>query len=219
MAGTANEPRIETEAVAREAEGTRRANIRGDILAAAARLIAEKGESFTTQELTQEAGVALQTFYRHFGSKDQLMLAVIEGMISGHCANLEAQARHIEDPTERLHLYISGTLQLFRQAGDSRVPQFVTSQHWRLLQIDPAGVWAATQPFADLVHRELEAARIAGRLHPRDPAVDAWMIMKLVMAVFHHYAFVGEDPRLATVAEDVWQFCLAAMSDRTERKT
>ena len=40
------------------------------MLDAARRLIVAKGEEFTTQELVAEAGVALQTFYRYFASKD-----------------------------------------------------------------------------------------------------------------------------------------------------
>ena len=46
------------------------------IVAAARRLIAERGDQFTTQELVKEARVSLQTFYRIFGGKDQLLLAV-----------------------------------------------------------------------------------------------------------------------------------------------
>ncbi|WP_138985403.1 helix-turn-helix domain-containing protein, partial [Mycobacterium avium] len=45
------------------------------MLDAALRLIREKGDSFTTQELVKEAGVALQTFYRYFATKDELLLA------------------------------------------------------------------------------------------------------------------------------------------------
>jgi hypothetical protein len=87
----------------------------------------------------------------------------------------------------------------------------MTSQHWRLHQEFPDEMAAATKPFADLVEEVLEAALAAGRLSPRDPERDAWMINKLVMSVFHHYAFVDDDPTAATVAEDVWRFCLAAV--------
>jgi TetR/AcrR family transcriptional regulator len=68
----------------------------------------------------------------------------------------------------------------------------------------------ATRRFADLVQRELEEARATGVLAPRAPERDAWIINKLVMAVFHHYSF-ADDEAADTVAEDVWQFCLAAV--------
>jgi hypothetical protein len=32
------------------------------------------------------------------------------------------------------------------------------------------------------------------------------------MAVFHHYAYALDDPAFETAAEDVWQFCFAAVS-------
>ena len=58
------------------------------IVDAARRLIAERGERFTTQELVKEAGVALQTFYRIFAGKDQLLLAVFENLIAESCVRV-----------------------------------------------------------------------------------------------------------------------------------
>src|SRR4051794_37803391 len=103
------------------------------IVDAARRLIVDKGESFTTQELIKEAGVALQTFYRYFGSKDELLLAVIEEMIAESCAHWRAQAHDIDDPVERLHLYVTWALATLYTA-DADVPnaRFIASEHWRL---------------------------------------------------------------------------------------
>ena len=55
------------------------------MLEAARRLIDTKGDEFTTQELCAEAGVALQTFYRYFASKDELLLAVIGDAMTDAC--------------------------------------------------------------------------------------------------------------------------------------
>ena len=55
------------------------------MLDAARRLIDAKGDEFTTQELVAEAGVALQTFYRYFASKDELLLAVIGDAMTDAC--------------------------------------------------------------------------------------------------------------------------------------
>ena len=57
---------------------------RSKILAAGRILIATNGADFTTQAVIQEAGVALQTFYRYFKSKDQLLLALIGDLIREH---------------------------------------------------------------------------------------------------------------------------------------
>ena len=71
----------------------------------------ERGENFTTQDLIKEADVALQTFYRHFGGKDQILLAVLGDLISGHCDGARPRRRRdFDDPVERLRYYVTDTL-------------------------------------------------------------------------------------------------------------
>ena len=41
------------------------------IIDAARRLVRVKGDAFTTEELARESGIALQTFYNYFSSKDR----------------------------------------------------------------------------------------------------------------------------------------------------
>jgi TetR/AcrR family transcriptional regulator len=178
--------------------------------AAAHRLVLVHGENFTTQDLIKEADVALQTFYRHYGGKDQLLLAVIGDLVEAHCQALTREAEGLEDPVARLRLYITETLSQLVGNRSAAVGRFMTSQHWRLLSLYPDEMAAADRPFADLVARELTAARDAGLLVPRSPERDAWIISQLVMAVFHHYAFADDDDA-DTVADDVWQFCWAAV--------
>jgi AcrR family transcriptional regulator len=178
------------------------------LLAAARKLVLERGENFTTQDLIKEADVALQTFYRHFGGKDHLLIAVMAEMITAHCEVLVSRAAALDDPVERLHLYVTDTLSLVSNGASGG--RFITSQHWRLHQLFPEELAAATRPFADLVQRELEAAQAEGLLAPRDPERDAWIINQLVMAVFHHYSFAAGAPT-DNIGEDIWKFCLAAV--------
>ena len=199
----------------RPAPAKRRNGVRGPanaeaLLAAAHRLVLERGENFTTQELVKEADVALQTFYRHFGGKDQLLVAVIADLIRGHCEALAERAADLDDPVERLHLYVTETLSTLGGAPAATGARFMTSEHWRLHQLMPDELAEATQPFTDLVQVELEAGLAAGVLAPRNPERDAWLIAKLVISVFHHYAFAEDDPEVATISEDVWGFCRAA---------
>jgi AcrR family transcriptional regulator len=195
----------------------RRNGIRGPanakaLMEAAHRLVLERGENFTTKDLIKEADVALQTFYRHFGGKDQLLIAVVGDLIVGHCDSLAARAAHLDDPVERLHLYVTETLAVLATDRGASGARFMTSQHWRLHQEHPQELAEATRPFADLVQRELEEARDRGLLTPRAPERDAWIINKLVMATYHHLAYAGEDTAQAkALTEDVWQFCLAAV--------
>lgn len=194
----------------------RRAEHAEAIFTAANRLVLEKGADFTTQELIKEAGVALQTFYRHYGSKDQLLLAVIAEQITGHCQALAEAGRKFDNPVDRLHFYITSTVESVSVA-DSTASRFITSQHWRLHQEFPGEIAMATRPYTDLITSVLAEGRATGSLTPRDPERDAWLITKIVMGVFHYFAFARDDDTARSAADDVWQFCCAAVGGPAER--
>ncbi len=181
------------------------------IVAAARRLIVERGDQFTTQELVKEAGVALQTFYRIFGGKDQLLLAVFEDLIGESCADYERAAAALPDPVARLHFYVNVTVGSVGEASYGIGPRFVTAEHWRLHQLFPEEMTHATQHFADLVERQLVLANEEGLLASNDPQRDAWFVTKLVMAVVHHYAYAEGPIDTGAIAEELWQFCLRAL--------
>lgn len=178
---------------------------------AARRLVQEKGTDFTTQQLVKEAGVALQTFYRHFPGKDELLLAVLEETIAESCAAYGERARELPDPVSRLHFYITAAVSSVLD-GAREGHQFTTSEHYRLHQLFPDELAIADAPFTELLIPEIREAQAAGLLAPRDPERDAWFVTQLVMAVYHHYAF-AEGPA-GDIAEELWQFCLAALGGR-----
>jgi TetR/AcrR family transcriptional regulator len=182
------------------------------IVDAARRLITANGATFTTQELVKEAGVALQTFYRYFAGKDQLLLAVIEDSVTESCAAYRERALTLDDPVERLHFYI--TVVVSSLGNDSREAarrRLITTEHWRLHQLYPDELAEAVRPFTDLILGDLYAAAEAGFLKPADPENDAWLITQLAMAVFHHYAFAVTDESPAEIGERLWAFCLSAL--------
>jgi TetR/AcrR family transcriptional regulator len=181
------------------------------IVAAARRLIAERGDQFTTQELVKEAGVALQTFYRIFGGKDQLLLAVFEDLIAESCVDYELAAADLPDPVARLHYYVTVIVGGLADPAYGVGPRFVTAEHWRLHQLFPEEMAHATQHFTDLVARQLELAAAEGLLAPRDIQRDAWFVTKLVMAVFHHYAFADPPSDATAIADELWMFFLAGL--------
>jgi AcrR family transcriptional regulator len=187
------------------------------IIDAARRLITDRGDRFTTQELVKEAGVALQTFYRLFESKDRLLLAVVGTMIAEYCAQAEVAAAELPDPVARLRFYVISAVESVGSDPNGLGPRFVTAQHWRLHELFPDEIAEATQPFTDMVSRQLEIATADGSLRPNDPERDAWFVTKLVMAVFHHYAFADADADADAEADaeaigaSLWSFCHAAL--------
>jgi AcrR family transcriptional regulator len=191
---------------------TRIANQVRLMLDAALRLIREKGDSFTTQELVKEAGVALQTFYRYFASKDELLLAVIADAMTDACARWSDAAGELGDPVERLHFYVTAVIDVLdSEGGGGETARFVVSTRWRLHRIFPDELAEAEKPFVDLLLGEINAGVDSGLLRPADPKWAAWFIVELVRSVYHYYAYV---PRQPDVKEQLWEFCLTALGGK-----
>jgi AcrR family transcriptional regulator len=186
------------------------------IISAARRLLVVKGSAFTLQELAKEAEVALQTFYRYFSSKDQLLLALIEVMVSDACREFEEASRPLSDPVARLRFYITTTLDPDLLGENATSARFITAEHWRLHQLYPAELAQAIKPFSDLILREINAASEAGLLRPSQPESAAWLINQLVVSVYHHYAFAPDDESREGMGDSVWHFCFAALGGQFE---
>ena len=183
------------------------------MLDAARRLIAIKGDTFTTQELVAEAGVALQTFYRYFATKDDLLLAVIGDAMTEACDQLLRETADIPDPMVRLRYYVMSTLERLDGDGNrAAMSRFVVSTRWRLHRHVPEELAEAERPFVDLLRNEVAAAADAGLLNLPDTEWAPCFIAELVRSVYHYFAFVSHaDGELDMVNERLWQFCLAGL--------
>jgi AcrR family transcriptional regulator len=183
------------------------------MLDAARRLIVVKGDEFTTQELVAEAGVALQTFYRYFASKDELLLAVIGDAMTDACLYWVQVAAEMTDPLERLRYFITSTLDRLKGAdGDAATARFIVSTRWRLNRNYAKQLAEAEKPFVDLLREAVDAAVEAGLLKPADPQWDSWFVSELVRSVYHFYAFADySDADMNKVKNRLWSFCLTAL--------
>jgi TetR/AcrR family transcriptional regulator len=187
------------------------------MLDAALRLIREKGDGFTTQELVKEAGVALQTFYRYFATKDELLLAVIADAMTDACTRWAEAGRELPDPVARLRFYVTAVIEVLdAENGDHGTAKFVVSTHWRLHRVFPEELAEAEKPFVDLLLAEINAGIDAGMLAPANPEWAAWFIAELVRTVYHNYAYAPQQP---DVKEHLWEFCLKALGGTTTRKS
>ncbi|HWC36573.1 MAG TPA: TetR/AcrR family transcriptional regulator [Mycobacteriales bacterium] len=181
------------------------------IVEAARRLAETKGSDFTTHELVKESGIAIKTFYKHFEGKDQVLLAVLEELISEACDTLEESGRTLPDPIARLKFYITSIVSTISAGPSDGRPRFITSEHWRLHQIYPAELAQATGGFTRLLLPEVRAATEAGLLRPANPDYDAWLITQLIIVVFHHYEYAPHTESAKVIGDRLWAFCYAAL--------
>jgi AcrR family transcriptional regulator len=204
--------------VAVQRSRTRIAHQVRQMLDAAHRLIETKGDEFTAQELVSEAGVALQTFYRYFGSKDELLMAVIGDAMTESCDTLAEAARDLPDPMAKLRFYICSTLdKLDGRGSHAATSRFIVACRWRLHRQFPVELAEAEKPFVDLLRTEMTAAVEAGQLKPADPEWDSWFLAELLRSVYHYYAYAAHDAgEIDQVKEQLWRFCLTALSGSSQ---
>jgi AcrR family transcriptional regulator len=109
---------------------------------AAVALLRERGQpDFTVQEVVERSGMSLRSFYHHFASKDELLLAVIEEGVRSHLAYMRTAVQAEEDPRSQLKAFVysyygspdtddpaSRGLSIFHlQLADSRVDEYRTA--------------------------------------------------------------------------------------------
>ena len=90
-------------------------NRRQDILEASLKLFSEKGyNGSTTAEIARSAGVAEGTIFRHFPTKKDLLIAVLEPRVLEGLIQLDKE--HSEDtPTEFFRCFLRNRLELMKE--------------------------------------------------------------------------------------------------------
>lgn|SRR5579883_337149 len=165
---------------------------------------------FTVKQVTERAGVALQTFYRYFGNKDELLLAMFEESMRA------ATARFLDvataDPVDHLrHLVTEPILMEFDERAQ-RVVRWRGRERQRLLEFFPDAVEAVYEPYRAAIAEAIAAACRAGAGTCEAPDVDATIILHLVQEMAHgvHGGGIDHPPRL--VAERVWHLVRAGLA-------
>jgi AcrR family transcriptional regulator len=179
------------------------------IVEAATELAQEtNGKPFTVQDVLDRANVSLQTFYRHFGSKDDLLLAVIEESVTTSAEAYRAKALKLSDPVARVESVVKAP---FARDG-TRLSATITREHLRLLESHAREVRSADDPYRRLLAEMIAAAQDAGRFPGVDANEEADMIMGLVLARYHSLVLGVARHSFAREAVHIWSFCVGALS-------
>jgi|HubBroStandDraft_4_1064222.scaffolds.fasta_scaffold170333_1 TetR/AcrR family transcriptional regulator len=170
------------------------------------------GASFTLQQVVDRAGVALQTFYRYFGSKDELMLAFVEETSRAENARIATKAQGAKDPLERLRIIIMTPFRTANRAVAGSLGATMSRELRRLRDNHGEELATVSSPYLTLLEDAVNDAAKAGLIDPEDAARDAQLILGMVEATFLHTSqgFVESD--LDEAEAYVWRFCLRALN-------
>jgi AcrR family transcriptional regulator len=154
--------------VAATARGRRR---RARLLDATAELVAERGfHAVGIADIGAAAGVSGSAIYRHFASKQEILVALLDTVVDGLLAQATAIARDHDDPTARLDALVRAHVAF---ALRDRAVIHVYSQEInhladddrrriRRTQRDYAAVWSAT---LTELRTDLDADTARARVH------------------------------------------------------
>lgn len=186
----------------------------GFVEAARALMWEEGGPGFTVTQVVAAAGSSLKSFYRCFGSKDELLVALFADDARRGADALAGIVRR-RPPADRLRTAVVG---LFRFLGDpGRLPYAaaLVGEHLRLAQSRPDALTAVLEPFLALFETEMEAASLRGEIRPGDHRRDARIVFHLVISHLHALVYHQIDDDPAVLSEELWAFCAAALRPTT----
>lgn len=133
-------------------------------------------------EILSEAGISTRAFYRHFRSKDDLLLAIFRQNADLTGQRLEQRLANTATPTGQLVAWIDEILDMGYDARRARVSR-VFAASTVTSAIADAGHEAAARLYAPL-HDVLLSGSASGEFPHCDPAADAASIHALVWRLF-----------------------------------
>ncbi|WP_099021164.1 TetR/AcrR family transcriptional regulator [Mycolicibacterium palauense] len=174
------------------------------ILSAAVRVMTTAApDSPKVSDIVAEAGTCNKTFYRYFGGKDELVLAVMERGIARVAADLAARMDGTTDPAGKVASWVDG---LLAQLSD---PQLFSMCHATVAQFST--VAQRHEPDADVMRplRVLLDAPLAA-MGGRCPERDGDAVFHCTMGVLRSYLGSGRRPPQGDV-EHLVRFCLGGV--------
>ncbi len=169
------------------------------------------GAAFSVQDVVDRADVALKTFYRHFGTKDALLLALLEEWVLQGMGRLRALVAGQEDPLEQLRVVIMDPIENAAKGESNGYYLAVLREHYRLMESFPAEVEQAIEIYRALVASVIEACVTAGRLPACDAVRAADTVCALLLSTHARIRLgtFGRDPH--SEADYCWRFCVRAL--------
>jgi len=152
------------------------------LIAAGVRVMQRNGDFDPhVNEIVREAGLSKQVFYRHFRSKDEFLLAVLDEGVRELVSYLQHRMEEAESATERIRRWVEGVLAqgLNPEAAEATRP-FVIPQA-RLAERFPEEVADSVRQLLALLVEGVAEGVATGEFVGGDPERDARAVYDLAM--------------------------------------
>ena len=195
--------------------GTARARAvsRSEQILAAARelMVASGGLDFTVQDIVDRSGLSLRSFYKHFGGKDELLMALLEELLREFAEDLRAEVDAEADPVDRLKAYVRGFYQRASVASDHG-GRAIGTYHVRMLELRRSEFTQAIGPQIALL-QEIVAEGIATGQFRRDlGAAETTGLLTITLMSMAQMRVLDVDLVGAPLSEQqLWAWCALAV--------
>ncbi len=183
-----------------------------DALVQAARHVLERrgGGAFTVHQVLAEAGLGTRAFYRHFRSKEALVLAVFAEEAQRERARLEARMTGARTPTEAVTAWIETRLELAFDEGVADSMRVLSLEAQLAVEHAPEQMEAAFDSMLAPLIDQLAQGQQDGSFTGDDPTRDARALHDVVWGeTLRQWSAFGSGPGGAR--QHVLGFCLRAI--------
>ncbi|WP_319447622.1 MULTISPECIES: TetR/AcrR family transcriptional regulator [unclassified Mycobacterium] len=185
--------------------------VRVAILAAASKIVREEGvRGFSIAQVLDRAQLSTRAFYRHFGSKDELVAAVFLGMASVEMLRLRRRMADASDPVGAVAAWIDGRLELaFNDELRSDLRQMSVEAQSQMFA-SPELIGPAYGEILRPLVEQLARGRELGQFTEIDPDSEALSIQGVVWSNVERQWATGSCDQ-NELRERVQRFCLRGL--------
>jgi AcrR family transcriptional regulator len=133
-------------------------------------------------EIVARAGLSNQAFYKHFRSKDELLLAVLDDGIRILRGYLEHRMAKIRSPRTRVRQWVAGVVEQALDPESAAATRPFALSRVRLAELFPEEVRRSEAQLSEMLMEAIVDAQAAGELAAGDARRDAELVYDLSMS-------------------------------------
>jgi AcrR family transcriptional regulator len=181
------------------------------LLVAGLQEIREKGNvEPRVADIVRRAGLSNKAFYRHFRSKDDLLLAILEEGMRERVRSFEARLQESSSAADRVRVWIRLVLEQALNPDFAEVTRPLLVYQARLAEELGDQLWGHRDHLRAPLERALEEGRRSGEFRDLDPRRDAEVLYYLAMGWMHGMVVARVVPSQEE-AENLVEFALRAI--------
>ena len=185
----------------------------GEFVHAALALLEEEGSvDFTVQDVVQHSGGSLRRFYQLFSSKDDLVLALFEELITQLVEHIPASVQAGAPPLDRLETCVRTLWDFVRgeDAPPAKIVRSMAALHNQLAASRPDGLRLAWDPLRQLISGIIADGVADGSIRS-DIEVEELSDLFFDVSLAAHIFAIGRIGSTHARFEGLWRFCLGAL--------